>query len=833
MFKDLDKKRKENGEYQTATKIFRGIDDLSKTVTKNHSRPIWELIQNAVDSINDNHKVKIELVITDKEFIFSHNGGFFSEEDLLSLIDQVSRKSNKKEKIGRFGTGFITTHLLSKKIQIKGVIKEDSEYSDFDALLDRRGDSPEKVLENLSKTWKNLKKGTKKRKSKPRGFPKAVFKYYLDQEVNWEYIIDELYYLAPYVLINKEEIESIKVTSSIKNILFTRKKQGSLSFLVLNEIRTVTDDKTYDETFISYDNEDIKLTLPVSKNVKKIESFNHIPKLFCDYPLFNTEKFSFPAVINCKKFNPKTERDGIPLSKKQHHEIKENKAIIEKACTNYRVLVSELSERNVRQLYNCVDFRIPQLPEDCFDRDWYKNKIISPMRAVLEKPIVPSISDKMYPILAEDRRKSICFTTAETKEKRDQLWKVQGFFFPGNRVSKKEKEEWLPKISGEDYFKGDLDNFLYNLVDNYTNLDDIEEKHNIDEEKATLLIQEVVSFCKKNDAKLLNEYPVIPDSYGIFRLHKELYLNKIEDTELIDVADLLDLDYSSKLLLEGFEIDVGKSKTIEDISRDINRAIKNAESEDHDEDYKKAMASLCQWFDHNPEAARLHFESLYLKKEKLLIDAVDDKESMYELMKLNMPMKTILDLVKKAQKRSSVAAGSEEEWKASTPIEFGKQGETIFYNMFSKGFKIQKDHQGRDFIIQGKDKQEHSVELKTISPKTSAVLSYHQFKKAVQFKDSYALCVVVNNGSGLDEEYATKNSYFLTDIGDELEHFFDLLTTSFEKIEKKLKNKKGIEVKINLFKAVEIHISEDLWRTGINIEEYKETLSLGDGESTE
>ena len=141
---------------------------------------------------------------------------------MLCLVDQLSRKRNKKEQIGRFGTGFVTTHLLSKKIQVKGVIKEGNEYNDFDALLDRRGESPEEVLENLSKTWKNLKKGAKKRKAKPRGFPKTIFKYCLDQEVNWEHIIGELYHLVPYVLINREEIDSIKVTSSIKNILFTR-----------------------------------------------------------------------------------------------------------------------------------------------------------------------------------------------------------------------------------------------------------------------------------------------------------------------------------------------------------------------------------------------------------------------------------------------------------------------------------------------------------------------------------------------------------------------------------------------------------------------------------
>ena len=215
-----------------------------------------------------------------------------------------------------------------------------------------------------------------------------------------------------------------------------------------------------------------------------------------------------------------------------------------------------------------------------------------------------------------------------------------------------------------------------------------------------------------------------------------LYRDQINDSKLSEIAKLLNLDYFSMLLLGDFHVDMVKAKTTFEISYAIAEAIKDAEFEEQDDDYKKSLVLLCQWFDHNPDTARYNFQGLYLKKEKLLIDAIDDKESIYELMKLNMPMKAILELAIKAQQKSSRTTNLKDGWEASTPIDFGKQGETSIYNALSKHFNVQKDHHGRDFIIQGKDGKEYSLELKTISPKNPAVLSYHQFKKSVQYKDT-------------------------------------------------------------------------------------------------
>lgn len=60
-------------------------------------------------------------------------GRLFTTENIVFLIEQVSSKErsltaeNKKKSTGKFGTGFLTTHLLSEKVQIHGYLQDDGD----------------------------------------------------------------------------------------------------------------------------------------------------------------------------------------------------------------------------------------------------------------------------------------------------------------------------------------------------------------------------------------------------------------------------------------------------------------------------------------------------------------------------------------------------------------------------------------------------------------------------------------------------------------------------------------------------------------------------------
>src|ERR1035437_1482924 len=135
-----------------ATKIHKEMSELRSRVEASPTIPkrwVWELIQNAKDvNIGGKVRVRIEADLDgpDAHVTFRHNGEASSPENIRFLIEQVSSKDRKKDSAGRptttgkFGTGFLTTHLLSERVLVTGVAREQGlSPKKFKLLLDRSG----------------------------------------------------------------------------------------------------------------------------------------------------------------------------------------------------------------------------------------------------------------------------------------------------------------------------------------------------------------------------------------------------------------------------------------------------------------------------------------------------------------------------------------------------------------------------------------------------------------------------------------------------------------------------------------------------------------------
>ncbi|MGH2644392.1 MAG: sacsin N-terminal ATP-binding-like domain-containing protein [Chitinophagaceae bacterium] len=109
---------------QHADKLIHGFEGDDHTHSR---RAIWELVQNARDLSDD---CEIEIAYTESDISFTHNGKPFTSNTLLSLIKQVSSKSDDKftkttdesevPEVGQYGTGFITTHAFGKRFVLNG-----------------------------------------------------------------------------------------------------------------------------------------------------------------------------------------------------------------------------------------------------------------------------------------------------------------------------------------------------------------------------------------------------------------------------------------------------------------------------------------------------------------------------------------------------------------------------------------------------------------------------------------------------------------------------------------------------------------------------------------
>lgn len=162
--------RKGASEAQSATKIIDKLKALKDSNGPNTSyRWIWELIQNAKDVVNTSGFVDIEIKFSEvnKTIEFNHNGRLFTTENIVFLIEQVSTKErsltaeNKKKSTGKFGTGFLTTHLLSEKVQVHGYLQDENESPrSFETLLDRTGQDKTSIMNAISDSCDMLDSGT-------------------------------------------------------------------------------------------------------------------------------------------------------------------------------------------------------------------------------------------------------------------------------------------------------------------------------------------------------------------------------------------------------------------------------------------------------------------------------------------------------------------------------------------------------------------------------------------------------------------------------------------------------------------------------------------------
>ncbi len=142
-----------------AREILDKMEKLRMESNENNARRwIWELIQNAKDVAEEGRILKIEIDLSGNLLSFAHNGKCFSARDITFLIRQVSTKDrrvkgeNSNKITGKFGTGFLSTHLLSEKVLVEGVLKEpEKDYKKFVLNLDRSGRTYEEVIESIEK----------------------------------------------------------------------------------------------------------------------------------------------------------------------------------------------------------------------------------------------------------------------------------------------------------------------------------------------------------------------------------------------------------------------------------------------------------------------------------------------------------------------------------------------------------------------------------------------------------------------------------------------------------------------------------------------------------
>jgi hypothetical protein len=157
-------------------------EKVNTALSKNDSdkRWFWELLQNAKDTVvHSKGKVDVRVIISKNEdnepFVrFEHNGDHFKPSNhrfkfddpkclLLADSGKIEEDETQREDItGQFGTGFLSTHILSLRILVEGIfLDKENQFNSFSFELDRRYtnkfDLAEKVEKSLNQYDSNFK----------------------------------------------------------------------------------------------------------------------------------------------------------------------------------------------------------------------------------------------------------------------------------------------------------------------------------------------------------------------------------------------------------------------------------------------------------------------------------------------------------------------------------------------------------------------------------------------------------------------------------------------------------------------------------------------------
>lgn len=584
-----------------ANRVLQLLQKLRYSNNENSAkRWVWELCQNAKDICNNTGKVKIAIDFdeSNKKIVFKHNGKAFSITNAMSLINQSSSKDRNdgtERTSGKFGTGFLTTHLLSEIVNLSGILEtEDGNFSNFHFTLDRTGHEKNEIVRAMETAVQQLKECTTLQVEPDWNAYNTIFEYELDEdgiEVAKQGI-DNLKITAPYVLSLLGEIEEIFLESTGEVFRYNKKLTSQEEHILVHEI-LYEDKLTTKSIFILNLTEDeITISAEMEHNNNSVNFVPFVkgqPKLFCDFPLIGTEDFPFPVVINSSDFNPTEPRDGIYLTckskTKMDDEIEQNRKIIEKAGSLYTKLLRYAAKRCWGGIYYITHIDIYE-KKDWYDEEWIKVVINNCKDTILNTDIIRTSKNERMALQDWSGKDQVYIISDVNKEIREKIWELLNPIMPECIPCKEDIHNWYNSL-WSDCNRYTFKTLTEQLQD-YGGIGKLREAiadhnwqdwliHYYDIIEKSKNLQEYISTKKAR---------IIPDQKGGFHCVSELCFGKDILEEYKDILGklgvdcrswLLDLNFPNRKWFEAEDVENGQIlRLIEEKLGDADVRIRNS-----------------------------------------------------------------------------------------------------------------------------------------------------------------------------------------------------------------------------------------------------------------
>lgn len=577
--------------------VAKRLRQLNQPSDVDRKRWVWELIQNAKDTIASDptrNQINVRIEIEGDIVRFRHDGNPFTSDARFGLLYKYSEDKENSESTGRFGTGFLTTHCLSKVVTIESNMysnDEKTELCGFSVTMYRDGQIEKELLEGLDKMEESQKYYGDL-------FEWTTFTYHVSTDSGRRAIqlgIENFYKHITQTMLFCKELASIELNDNGKITNIIRRPIEEVAPNVMSAIFEIHGKTTSIRRFLysSYHeyNKELSDRYRADREIRidaaiEVDENNCIvshagnTSHFCVLPLVGIEtQLEEPIILNSPDFEPDEERQSLLLSgqnwDEEHNNISEvgiNQIIYSKVYSLYDNLVSYLSSNSYGKLYLLANGLKKAKEHDKLDEKWYSENVIKNYRDVLLKyPVVEPYANKELKKIAD------CIFVKESKNE-NEVFSLLTSLYPDKLI--KDNLEWSQFVWEEG-----LD--IWNTENLCKNIEEKNNWNNITLEEGVAVTDwynKFLTHVQTYDERDLKKYALLPNMNGELKKIDAENFKQGEKVSafIIDLLVKLGKDVKPILLHSDVTaVSLDSKYNSQSYSADLNRLAKNIIDEDN------------------------------------------------------------------------------------------------------------------------------------------------------------------------------------------------------------------------------------------------------------
>lgn len=403
--KEFERARKDQLDRNEARRMRTLVNQARGDTHGAGSRWPFELTQNAHDPGARIGKadVDIDLTFDGRTVLYEHDGRPFTMQDLAALLSGGSSKDfESADTTGRFGTGFLVTHVLSPQISFTGVLDAEGGPEEVAIHLDRAGDE-NAIFENTTRCYQQIRSASKV--GALEGHRTARFQYEVDNPEAARIGVAAFHNTVPYLYATCEHLGTLCLRNHtgassrfVPEGAVEREFEG---FNLRTRRFTLTQDDGAPKTLAAVRLRRTRDSL--SSLVTVLESAGEawrlrvlpdgFPRIFCRFPVRASDFLPINAIVD-GRFDLRQERDRVLMKESDKEQIAEAlhllPTLMQVALEEAWVEGHKLARAGMPD--NAFGEKLDEQEEL---RDWWRIRLSSVAQAMAEMPIVQTSTGLM------------------------------------------------------------------------------------------------------------------------------------------------------------------------------------------------------------------------------------------------------------------------------------------------------------------------------------------------------------------------------------------------------------------------------------------------------